>query len=132
MDRSKPIYLRFVVGTNREKPKYQTGVINSLELLRENGELPPYEREHVEELFAWFNKHLPVPPFSKNKWSPEAISWFKASAQEMISKFRELIAILEQYDYRVRMLKTERPGHILYEDEFQIVAVTWPTPVPYR
>ncbi len=55
----------------------------------------------------------------------EAISWFKGSAQEMISKFRDLISILEQHDYPVRMLKTERPGQILYEDEFQIVAVTW-------
>src|SRR5436190_24041412 len=109
-------YVRFVVGTNREKPKYQTGVVTSLRLMRDRGKLPDYEMEHVTEIFSWLNTHLPCPPFSEKKWSPNAISWFKPSAQGVISKFRELIAILEQHDQFVRMLTTEQPGTILYED----------------
>ena len=118
----KRTYIRFVVGTNREEPKYQTGVVTSLRLLKDRGQLPAYEVEHVEEIFSWLNAHLPCPPFDGKDWSPDAISWFKASAQDMISKFRDLIAILEQYDQPVQMLRTERPGMILYEDEFQVVA----------
>ncbi|RYD62369.1 MAG: hypothetical protein EOP84_34655 [Verrucomicrobiaceae bacterium] len=115
-------YVRFVVGTNREEPREQTGVVASLRLLRDRGQLPDYEVEHVEELFLWLNTHLPCPPFEGKNWSPDAISWFKASAQSMISKFRELISILEQHDQPVQMLTTERPGMILYEDDFQVVA----------
>jgi hypothetical protein len=122
MAKTKPIFVRFVVGTNREKPTHQTGVITSLEYLKKTGQLPDYEAEHVEEIFLWLNTHLPCPPFKAKDWSPDAISWFKGSAQSMISKFREMIAILEQYDHPVRMLKTEQPGMILYEDEFQVVA----------
>ena len=118
----KRTYVRFVVGTNREEPKYQTGVVTSLRVLKESGQLPDYEVEHVEEIFSWLNTHLPCPPFDGKNWSPDAISWFKASAQGMISKFRELIAILEQYDKPVQMLTTEHPGMILYEDDFQVVA----------
>src|SRR5436190_23517235 len=70
-------YVRFVVGTNREKPKYQTGVVTSLRLMRDRGKLPDYEMEHVTEIFSWLNTHLPCPPFSEKKWSPNAISWFK-------------------------------------------------------
>jgi hypothetical protein len=111
-----------VVGTNREEPKDQTGVVASLRLSKDKGQLPEYEVEHAEEIFRWLNTHLPCPPFTTNHWSADAISWFKASAVEMISKFRELIAILEQHDQPVQMLRTEQPGMILYEDEFQIVA----------
>lgn len=122
MARAKPIYVRFVVGTNREKPRTQAGVITWLQDLKERGQLPDYEAEHVEEFFQWLETHLPCPPFKGKGWSPDAISWFKGSAQSMISKFRELIAILEQHDHPVQMLKTEQPGMILYEDEFQVVA----------
>ena len=90
--------------------------------MKESGQLPVYEVEHVEEIFLWLNTHLPCPPFNGKKFPPEAISWFKGSALGMISKFRELIAILEQFDQPVRMLTTEQPGMIWYEDEFQIVA----------
>jgi len=49
--------------------------------------------------------------------------WFKASAKDHIDKIREIIAVLENYDVSVRMIKTERPGYVVYEDQFQIVAV---------
>ncbi len=118
----KRTYIRFVVGTNREEPKHQAGVVASARILKEGGQLPDYEVEHVEEIFSWLNTHLPCPPFSGKKWSPDAISWFKSSAQDMISKFRELIAILEEHDHPVEMLRTDHPGMILYEDDFQVVA----------
>jgi hypothetical protein len=46
----------------------------------------------------------------------------KASEKDHIGKIREIIAILESYDVSVRMIKTERPGYVVYEDQFQIVA----------
>ena len=116
------MYLRFVVGTNREENNTQTGIVTELRMLRESGDLPLYEHEHVEELFEWLNQNLPCPPFSKMNWSPHAISWFKSSSQDMIGKFREIIAILEEHGRPVRMIKTLRPGRILYEDAYQIVA----------
>src|ERR1019366_3724354 len=45
------------------------------------------------------------------------------SAQERIGKMREMVALLEHHDVSVRMIKTTRPGYVVYEDEFQIVAV---------
>ena len=35
---------------------------------------------------------------------------------------RELVAILEAHDIAVEMLQTERPGYVVYEDTYQIVA----------
>lgn len=35
---------------------------------------------------------------------------------------RELAAILEAHDIRTEMITTERPGYVVYEDTFQVVA----------
>lgn len=36
---------------------------------------------------------------------------------------REMVLLLEHHDVPIRMVKTTRPGYVVYEDEFQIVAV---------
>ena len=35
---------------------------------------------------------------------------------------REYQRVLEAYDIRLEMLRTERPGYIVYEDDHQVVA----------
>ena len=83
-----------------------------------------YHREYSLELFARLNEGLPRPPFAGSGWPADCISWFKdtAPAQEWISCFRDIVAILEDSDVDVGMLTTDRPGMIVYEDEFQVVA----------
>jgi hypothetical protein len=78
--------------------------------------------EIVNNIFEYFNKHLPVPPYSTKKWSIDAISWFRDNAVNYIDKMRDLTFILEENGYQVRILKTDKPGMILYEDEYQIVS----------
>lgn len=123
--RGSMTFIRFVVGTNQESARQQTGVVAELRLLRDSGDLPEYEHAHVEELFAWLNDHLPVPPFSSTEWPKDAVSWFKPSATAFIAKFREMIAILEEHGRFVRPLTTTDPGVIRYEDKFQVVASSW-------
>lgn len=116
------MFVRFVVGTNREAPRFQSGVVTELRMLRDSGELADYYVDYIEELFEWINDELPCPPFESSGWSKDAISWFKDSAQDFISRFRDMIAILEIHGRHVRTISTSQPGRILYEDEFQIVA----------
>ncbi len=42
----------------------------------------------------------------------------KDSAANFIDRMWDLVAILEQNDVTVRILKTEKLGMILYEDDF--------------
>jgi hypothetical protein len=51
-----------------------------------------------------------------------AICWFRDSAVKHIVKLRQMVSILENHDVKVEMLITKRPGYVVYEDEFQIVA----------
>lgn len=116
------MYIRFVVGTANEPAHRQTGLIHELNALLIADQLEPYESDLTTERFEWLNKHLPVPPFCRKRWPPQAISWFKDTASEMIVLFRDFAAILEQHSKPVRMLKSECPGAILYDDHWQIVA----------
>jgi hypothetical protein len=35
---------------------------------------------------------------------------------------RELVAILEAHDIRTEMITSDRPGYVVYEDQYQVVA----------
>lgn len=116
------MYLRFVVGTASEPASSLTGVIIWLDELRWCRDVEHYDVDFADELLDWFDDHLPVPPYSRQRWSSNAVCWFKDSATDMIDRVRDAIALLENNDRPVRHLVTDRPGMILYEDDFQVVA----------
>jgi hypothetical protein len=117
-------YIRFIVRSDHPSRTRCTGVVASLRILGEEGRLPEYHREYSLEIFERLNEGLPCPPFEGSGWPSDSVSWFKdtAPAQEWISCFRDIVAILEDSDVDVGMLTTDRPGIIVYEDDFQVVA----------
>jgi hypothetical protein len=50
------------------------------------------------------------------------VCWFKSSAREHLAKIHEIICILEQHGLFVTTYKKRRPGYIVFEDEYQVVA----------
>lgn len=120
------MYIRFVVKRSDADSGKRLGVFQALAELRDQGELHDYELKLMKELHEWFNEFLEKPkafnrssrPNAKNK----AISWFKDSAVQHIEKMRELVAILESHGVHVEILQTDRPGYVVYEDDFQITA----------
>ena len=80
----------------------------------------------IRSIRAWFGAHLKQPdrlalsarPHAKNT----ALSWFKDTATQHITKMREFADILRPHGFEARIIRTERPGYILYEDEHQVVA----------
>jgi hypothetical protein len=111
------MYLRFVVAD-----------IHAIGKLRDDGKLQTHEREHHDSICKWFDTNLKEPSrFTASKGpsyrkQQKAISWFKDTAHEHLARIRSLVAILENHGIPVEMLKTERVGYVVYEDEFQIVA----------
>lgn len=57
---ARRMFIRFVMGTEREEARALTGVIRELRLLKESGDLAHYEHDHVEGIFAWLNENYPV------------------------------------------------------------------------
>jgi len=122
------MYLRFVVADIDEVSGRELGVFHAVRNLRQVGNLYAYEEEHHDSVRQWFNENLErptrftasKPPFYRKQ--SKALSWFKDSAHEHIARVRELVAILQNHGVPVRMLKTDRVGYVVYEDEYQVVA----------
>lgn len=121
------MFIRFVVGGDDEHHRLLTGLVSEARLLRDRGELAVHETEQLEETYEWFNANLPCPPYSTSGWSRDAVSWFKDSAKESIQRMRELAVLLESHGLLVRMLRSENPGKVLYEDRYQVVVEEWRT-----
>jgi hypothetical protein len=118
--------IRFVVNTLDNDSLVEQGLIQAADDLRRRGHLADEEREVVCEVFEWFNRHLPVPPRFARSRRPNArsraISWFKPSAGEYLDRMQALAAVLDGHGCAVERLTTDRPGYVVYEDDFQVVA----------
>lgn len=124
------MFVRFVVGTDAENAYWLTGVIAAARILGDEGRLFQYELSLLAEIFEWFNENLPCPPFEakirSGEWSRDAVSWFRDDAGEPLRRIWDIIAVLEDNGMPVRLVTAEKPGRIVYADEYQIVAETPP------
>ena len=122
------MYVRFVVSDIDENSGRETGVFHAIYNLRDQGELHPYEEPEVERIRKWFNQNLKTPDRFTSAKPPyyrkqkRAISWFKDSALEHIARMREFVLIPQNHGICVEMLKSDRVGYVVYEDDHQIVA----------
>jgi hypothetical protein len=122
------MYIRFVGVDVSADSERALGALHSVFRLRDAGQLYSYEREEVDAITHWFNKNLKrptrfttsKPPFYRKQ--SRAISWLRDNAREHIARMRDLVVILENHGVVVRMLKANRIGYVVYEDEHQALA----------
>jgi len=86
----------------------------------------PQEQDALDAIYKWFKANLKVPDRLTISPRPhrkkQAISWFKSTAAVHIQKMQEYRRLIESHGVAVEMIKTERPGYIVYEDEHQVAA----------
>jgi hypothetical protein len=120
------MYLRFVIDTMDKRSGRRKGIFAGMGILQRRDDLHPEDFKRYRALAEWFNENLDMPSkfsrSSKSNATPRALSWFKDSATVYITKTRELAAIFDKYDIAVTMLKTHRPGYIVYESDNQVIA----------
>ncbi|TQV71265.1 hypothetical protein [Denitrobaculum tricleocarpae] len=126
---SADVFLRFVIQRNHPESGVFLGVFGAAYELLDDNTTPHWDNERITALLCWFGENLARPTrFNRTKSkghyhrSAKGISWLKSSAQDHISKMRELITLLESYGHVTEQIRTQRPGYIVYEDEYQIVA----------
>jgi hypothetical protein len=119
--------MRFVSIQKLERSRILMGVFMAAETLRDNGQLDEADEEWYEGILDWFNRRLRVPPCFFQSALPDAdsnaICWFKTDAHAHIGKIRELLAFLEHNGVATRLVRTTRPGYVVYEDDYQVAAV---------
>jgi hypothetical protein len=118
--------VRFVIHRRDPNSGRRQGLFQAAKALRDSGLLSAKDDDALEDIWGWFNRHLERPArlalSSRPHSKAQALSWFRDSATNHIAKMRSFAEILERYGIAVQMVRTNRPGYVLYEDEFQIAA----------
>jgi len=120
-------YLRFVLEETDQRTGKDKGLFTAAYSALRSMELYEYQEVEIKESLKWLEKHLPVPEkFSKKRnashKNTHGISWFKPEATETLKQIRRIVAVLQEYGMKIQILKTTRPGYVVYEDDYQIVA----------
>jgi hypothetical protein len=120
-------FIRFAVAARDRQSDQQQGVFQALYVLERAGALLPYESEWFAGIERWFNANLKRPKrlawSSRPNASNRAISWLKLSATEHVAHMREIVTLLEHKDIAVEEFRTDKPGYIVFEDDYQIAAI---------
>jgi hypothetical protein len=126
LDEASSIYVRFVVNQRDANSGRRQGLFQATGASRDSGVLGREDWDRLAAAREWLNHYLERPSRLVVSRRPhakaQAISWFKNPANNHIAQMRELQHILEKHGVAVEVLTTERPGYIVYEDEFQVAA----------
>jgi hypothetical protein len=80
------------------------------------------DADERNEVLSWFSEHLEKPtPLGRDQLR-RGICWFKDGSTEPIARIWEMVYILERNGICVKKIRTNKPGYVLYEDEWQLVA----------
>ena len=122
----RQVYVRFVTAAIDQTSLRRQGLFQAAEDLIGWGELREYELSELEALCWWFSVYLDRPNrFSRSRKSgaaAKAICWFKSSAGQHVRRMFEMRRILEEHGVSTEMIKTARPGYVVFEDEYQVAA----------
>lgn len=125
---SKPhrVYVRFVCFRLVQNQRQRLGLFQALDEARDCDFAPSWALRQIGEVSGWFNGNLAVPgQFSRGGWKGRGqpgLSWFKPVATEHVKQMHQLKVALEACGVHVEILTTRDPGHVIWEDEHQVVA----------
>jgi hypothetical protein len=115
-------YIRFVVGRKDEDSHVEQGIFQAAGQAIEWKNITGSDADELNELRTWFSENLEKPTsFGRGKLR-FGICWFKTDATEHISRIWEMVQILERNGIFIKKIRTDRPGYVIYEDDWQLVA----------
>lgn len=121
--------LRFVLLRIHPDTGVEEGVFAAAYRLRDNPHTQAPDRTALTDLLSWFETNLLTPQrFNRSKSKGHyrrktaGISWFKSAAVEHVAQMHALAAVLDRYGFQVSEVSTDRPGYVVFEDEYQVVA----------
>jgi hypothetical protein len=115
-------YVLFVIGRKDEDSNVEQGIFQAAALALEWQNITGSDADELNELRAWFSENLEKPTsFGRDKLRL-GICWFKTDATDHISRICKMVRILEHNGTYVKKIRTDKPGYVIYEDEWQLVA----------
>lgn len=114
--------IRFVVGRKDEDSKVEQGIFQAAARALDLDMVTGKDAEYLNRLLHWFSENLEKPTsFGRGKL-PLGICWFKLDATQHITGIWRMVQVLERHGIYVKKIKTGKPGYVIYEDDWQVVA----------
>lgn len=122
-------FLRFILSKRHPDSGVETGLFSLAYRLRDDPSVDPWDQQSLRDCLAWFETHLPTPArFNRSnskgyyRRTTRGIAWFRDSARECLARMHLVKDVLEAQGHQVTMIREDRVGYIVYEDDFQVVA----------
>lgn len=115
------MFLRFVIDREDADSLRREGIFTPAYQLLKQGGLERDLHDRLDLALSWFQLHLPVP--DRARIDARGIFWFKADAAELVRRMWNIARGVESGGHAVELIRTNKPGYIIYEDEFQVCAV---------
>ena len=115
-------YIRFVIGRKDEDSHVEQGIFQAVAQALEWHNITGTDADELNDLRGWFSENLERPTSFGRDRLRLGICWFKTGADEHIARIWEMVNILERNGIYVKKIRTDRPGYVIYEDEWQLVA----------
>jgi hypothetical protein len=115
-------YIRFVIGRKDEDSHVEQGIFQAAAQALEWQNITGSDAEELNQLETWFSTNLEKPTSLGRDKLRRGICWFKTASTEHISRIWEMVQILERNGIYVKKIRTDKPGYVIYEDEWQMVA----------
>ncbi|GAB4405005.1 MAG: hypothetical protein OHK0053_30740 [Microscillaceae bacterium] len=118
------MFVKYLVLYEEAQDK-ESGFLNTARQLCEEGIMEEAQHESLLAHLSWLEHHLPRrPEFAQDQNAIDnPMTWLKAEAEAHCAHMEAIRQILEQNDVLVELLEVEKPGKIIYEDSFQVVAI---------
>jgi hypothetical protein len=122
-------FLRFVVPEVDADSGVETGLFRIAYALSDSVQVCGQHRKLLKEQLHWFEEHLPTPErFNRTsskgyyRRATKGIAWFKDTASEHLTRMHTMKRIAESNGHAVHLIRENRIGYVVYEDEFQVIA----------
>jgi hypothetical protein len=115
------MFLRFIHRERDRHSQQKRGVFQVAYDLIDADETPLELWCRLDAAIRWFERHLTIP--DRSTLNDRAIFWFRRDAHEFIRKVWELSGVLRRCEVEVDLIRTQRPGYIVYQDSTQIAAI---------
>lgn len=126
LERHSPLekheYVRFVIGRKDDNSHVEQGIFQAAGQALEWHDIRGSDAAELKELQAWFSENLEKPTSFGRDRLRLGIWWFKTGSTQHISRIWEMVRILERNGIYVKKIRTDKPGYVIYEDEWQLVA----------
>lgn len=120
-------HIRFQSPT-RSPRGHHPGVFGLANALAREGRLSPDEYAVWRASNDWYDARFPNPSavdpsVYDPRLNPGAAAWFRPTATEALARVAPYLRILRAHGVPCVRLESSRPGRIVYEDAYQVVAV---------